>query len=79
MTPLHNACAQGHQQVVRLLIARGADIEKGEKGGFTALHVRARILATLFDSLHFALLCFSLLHFALLHIASLCFISLHFA
>lgn len=37
-TPLQRACWEGHVQVVQLLLARGATLEKASNGGQTALH-----------------------------------------
>ena len=38
---LHWAAADGHQQVVQLLLANGADVNAVEGGGRTALHIAA--------------------------------------
>ena len=36
--PLHSAAAGGHTQIVALLLARGADPNATQRGGWTALH-----------------------------------------
>jgi ankyrin repeat protein len=42
VTPLHSAAAGRHIAVVRVLIARGADVNVTQEGGFTALHAAAQ-------------------------------------
>nr|XP_045584457.1 ankyrin repeat domain-containing protein 17-like [Procambarus clarkii] len=51
-TPLTLACAGGHDELVQLLLARGADIEHRDKAGFTPLIAaafagRAKVVETL--------------------------------
>lgn len=41
-TPLHSATAAGHLKIVRMLLARGADANLPEQGGFTPLHAAAQ-------------------------------------
>lgn len=40
-TPLHDACAQGHLNVVAALVKRGADINFKNVNGETPLHIAA--------------------------------------
>lgn len=40
--PLHSAAAGRHLEVVRLLLANGADVNTEQQGGFTALHAAAQ-------------------------------------
>jgi uncharacterized protein len=40
--PLHSAAAGRHLDVVRLLLANGADVNAEQQGGFTALHAAAQ-------------------------------------
>ncbi len=40
--PLHSAAAGRHLEVVRLLLANGADVNAEQQGGFTALHAAAQ-------------------------------------
>jgi len=40
--PLHSAAAGRHLEVVRLLLANGADVNSEQQGGFTALHAAAQ-------------------------------------
>ncbi len=40
--PLHSAAAGRHLEVVRLLLANGADVNVEQQGGFTALHAAAQ-------------------------------------
>jgi ankyrin repeat protein len=42
VTPLHSAAAGRHTAVAWLLIARGADVNATQEGGFTALHAAAQ-------------------------------------
>lgn len=37
--PLHLACRQGHRDVARLLVQRGAAIDEAMSGGYTALYI----------------------------------------
>ena len=41
-TPLHGAAAYGRIRVVKLLLAKGADVNKGNEGGERPLHYAAR-------------------------------------
>jgi ankyrin repeat protein len=41
MTPLHQAAARGHKEVVELLIAKGADVNAKAENGVAPLHVAA--------------------------------------
>jgi len=40
-TPLHRAVSKGHNDIVRLLIERKADVSLADAGGLTALHYSA--------------------------------------
>jgi cytohesin len=40
-TPLHHAARTGNVQLASLLVARGANVNAGARGGFTPLHVAA--------------------------------------
>ena len=42
MTPLHCATRSGHDQIVDLLIAKGADVSNKTKNGLTPLHMAAQ-------------------------------------
>ena len=37
--PIHLACRQGHRDVARLLVQRGAAIDEAMNGGYTALYI----------------------------------------
>ena len=41
VSPLHSAIAGGNIEIVRDLLARGADVQGGQEGGFTPLHSAA--------------------------------------
>lgn len=53
-TPLHEAAAYGHVKIVKLLLEKGADVNKHNEGGVTPLHYASRhghvkVMAILLD------------------------------